>query len=243
MDSISFDRLTRVIGEDISRRAVLRAAFAAAVAGLGITTLLGPDEVEGKSCQKRCKHKAKKHDWSSKKKQACLQKCTPQSSPGQGGDPDQGGTPGQPTSPPPPTSPTPGRVCNDGELAANGQVCINNAFRDCSSAFECPGKVCLDGRCRGGEACDDANDVCRAFSSHLWCDTSAGAGTENICVLAESNFNFFCETSGDCSDATGIDFGAEAFCLLQGCTRSCDDTTPCTGPFDGASCVGKVCLF
>jgi hypothetical protein len=156
--------------------------------------------------------------------------------------PRPGPGPGPGSAPGPGPAPGPGE-CVDGTIAANGQVCVNGAFEDCTSFTQCGGKVCLSGRCTGGQACDDANDVCRDISDDLWCDTSAGAGTENICVLAESNFNFFCEDSGDCSDGTGIDFGAEAFCLLQGCTRFCDNTTPCTGPFDGASCVGNLCLF
>src|SRR5687767_12577701 len=77
MDSFSFDRLAWFVGEDTSRRGVLRYA-AAAVAALGITALLSPEEVEAKSCQKKCKHKAKQHGWSKKKKQACLKKCTKQ---------------------------------------------------------------------------------------------------------------------------------------------------------------------
>jgi hypothetical protein len=149
--------------------------------------------------------------------------------------------PGPGPAPGPPVPP--GTLCT-GAFCAGGLICDAGVCRICTSAFECPdNRVCLSGRCTGGQACDDANDVCRDISDDLWCDTSAGAGTENICVLAESNFNFFCEDSGDCSDGTGIDFGAEAFCLLQGCTRFCDDTTPCTGPFDGASCVGNLCLF
>ena len=73
MDSSSFDRLARFVSEDASRRGVLRSAVAAAVAGLGITALLSPEEVEAKSCQKKCKQKAK--HGGSKKKQACLKKC------------------------------------------------------------------------------------------------------------------------------------------------------------------------
>jgi hypothetical protein len=86
MDSVSFDKLVRIISEDASRRGVLRSAFAAAVAGIGVTALLSPEDVEAKSCQKKCKQKAKKHDWSKKKKQACLKKCNKQgqSNPGQG---------------------------------------------------------------------------------------------------------------------------------------------------------------
>jgi hypothetical protein len=64
MDSFSFDRLARFVGEDASRRGVLRSAAAAAVVGLGITALLSPQEVEAKSCQKKCKQKAKQHGWS-----------------------------------------------------------------------------------------------------------------------------------------------------------------------------------
>ena len=78
MDSSSFDRLAQLVSEDASRRGVLRSAFAAAVAGLGITALLSPEEVEAKSCQKKCKQKAKQHGGSKKKKQACLKKCDKQ---------------------------------------------------------------------------------------------------------------------------------------------------------------------
>jgi hypothetical protein len=87
VDNVSFDRLARVVSEDASRRGVLRSAFAAAVAGLGITALLSPQEAAAKSCQQTCKKKAKQHDWSKKKKQACLKKCTQQDTAGnpQGG--------------------------------------------------------------------------------------------------------------------------------------------------------------
>jgi hypothetical protein len=75
MDSFSFDRLARFVSEDASRRGVLRSAVATAAAGLGIAELLSPEEAEAKSCQKKCKQKAKQHGWSKKKKQACLKKC------------------------------------------------------------------------------------------------------------------------------------------------------------------------
>ena len=78
MDSFSFDRLARFVSKDASRRGVLRSTAAAAVAALGITALLSPEEVEAKSCQKKCKQKAKQHGWSKKKKQACLKKCNKQ---------------------------------------------------------------------------------------------------------------------------------------------------------------------
>jgi hypothetical protein len=81
MDSSSFDRLARFVSKDASRRGVLRSAVAAAVAGLGLTSLLGSQQVEAASCEKKCKKKAKKKDWSKKKKKACLEKCNQQDTP------------------------------------------------------------------------------------------------------------------------------------------------------------------
>ncbi len=71
MDSTAFDRLARVIGADASRRGVLRSAFAAATAGLGITSLLSPEETDAaKSCKKKCNKKK-----SSAARKKCKKKC------------------------------------------------------------------------------------------------------------------------------------------------------------------------
>lgn len=89
MDSSSFDRLARFISNDASRRGVLRSAFAAAVAGMGITSLLSTEDVEAKSCLKKCN---KKKSNAAKKK--CKKKCSQQGrgNSGQGGN---GGNQGQ----------------------------------------------------------------------------------------------------------------------------------------------------
>jgi hypothetical protein len=62
MDGSVFDRLVRHIGEDASRRGLLRSAFAATVAGLGAASLLGSEEAEAKKGgrkrrRRRCKPK------------------------------------------------------------------------------------------------------------------------------------------------------------------------------------------
>lgn len=70
MDGSAFDRLVRRIGEDGSRRSLLRSAVAGAFAGLGMTSLLGGEDAEAKSCKKKCN---KKNSDSAKKK--CKKKC------------------------------------------------------------------------------------------------------------------------------------------------------------------------
>src|SRR5687767_6258536 len=62
MDGSAFDRLVRRIGEEGSRRGLLRSAFAATVAGLGAASVLDADDAEAKSCKKKCKKKYKNID-------------------------------------------------------------------------------------------------------------------------------------------------------------------------------------
>jgi hypothetical protein len=70
MDGSAFDRLVRRIGEEGSRRGLLRSAFAATVAGLGAASVLDADDAEAKSCKKKCN---KKKDHKARKK--CKKKC------------------------------------------------------------------------------------------------------------------------------------------------------------------------
>ena len=75
MDSSSFDRLVRFIAANGSRRGLLRSAFSAATAGLGVMAVLGSEQAEAKSCKAKCN---KKKDSKAKKK--CKQKCQKQTS-------------------------------------------------------------------------------------------------------------------------------------------------------------------
>ena len=77
MKGSSFDRLARMISADASRRGALRSAFVAALAGLGGRSLLGAEDAEAKSCQKRCKKKKNKNA-----RKQCLKRCN--ASQGQG---------------------------------------------------------------------------------------------------------------------------------------------------------------
>lgn len=77
MEGSSFDRLARMISADASRRGALRSAFVAALAGLGVRSLLGAEDAEAKSCQKRCKKKKNKNA-----RKQCLKRCN--ASQGQG---------------------------------------------------------------------------------------------------------------------------------------------------------------
>jgi hypothetical protein len=70
MDGSAFDRLVRRIGEEGSRRGLLRSALAATVAGLGARSILDADDAEAKSCKKKCN---KKNSSSARKK--CKKKC------------------------------------------------------------------------------------------------------------------------------------------------------------------------
>ena len=70
MDGSAFDRLVRHIGEDGSRRGLLRSAFAATVAGLGAASVLGAEDAEAKSCKKKCKKKDSKAA-----RKRCKKKC------------------------------------------------------------------------------------------------------------------------------------------------------------------------
>jgi len=62
MDGSAFDRLVRHVSEDGSRRGLLRSAFAAAIAGLGVASLLDAEDAEAKKGgrkrkRRRCKPK------------------------------------------------------------------------------------------------------------------------------------------------------------------------------------------
>ena len=70
MDGSSFDRLVLSISEGASRRGLLRSAFAATFAGLGVASLFGSEDAEAKSCKAKCN---KKKDKKAKKK--CKKKC------------------------------------------------------------------------------------------------------------------------------------------------------------------------
>jgi hypothetical protein len=100
-----------------SRRDVLH-GLTAAVGGLGLTALLSVGETEAASCEKRCKQKAKKKDWSKKKKQACLQKCTPLTSPIPPGTPSNPSTPSTPSG-----GKTAGTLCGTTGECAGPNIC------------------------------------------------------------------------------------------------------------------------
>ncbi len=70
MDGSVFDRLVRHIGEEGSRRGLLRSAFAATVAGLGAASVLSPEDAEAKKCKAKCRKKN-----SSRGRKNCLKKC------------------------------------------------------------------------------------------------------------------------------------------------------------------------
>ena len=70
MDDSAFDRLVRHIGEDASRRGLLRSAFVATIAGLGAASVLGTEHAEARRCKAKCRKKN-----SSKGRKNCLKKC------------------------------------------------------------------------------------------------------------------------------------------------------------------------
>ena len=113
MDSISFDRLVRVMSDDASRRGVLHSAFAA-VAGFGMTSMLSLEQAEAKKRKKKVtlchsgqtitvgKKKKKKHLKHGDTIGAC-----------------QTGT----TTTPPPGGKTPGTLCDTSGECAAPNVC------------------------------------------------------------------------------------------------------------------------
>jgi len=70
IDGSTFDRLVRRISAEGSRRGLFRSAVAGTLAGLGLTSVLGGEHAEAKSCQKKCN---KKNSSSARKK--CKKKC------------------------------------------------------------------------------------------------------------------------------------------------------------------------
>jgi hypothetical protein len=81
MDGSTFDRLARLAATSPARRSLLRSGFAAVLAGLGATSLLGSEDAEAKSCQKKCEKKKdcnqkKDNDAKRKCKNKCKKKCT-----------------------------------------------------------------------------------------------------------------------------------------------------------------------
>jgi hypothetical protein len=58
MDGSAFDRLVRHIGEDGSRRGLLKSAFAT-VAGFGVVSVVGFEDAEADSCNSKCNKKTK----------------------------------------------------------------------------------------------------------------------------------------------------------------------------------------
>lgn len=79
MDGSAFDRLVRHIGEGASRRGLLKSAFAASVAGLGVASVLDVEDAEAKSCKKKCNEKKDKQAKKQCKKNC--QQCKPNGSP------------------------------------------------------------------------------------------------------------------------------------------------------------------
>jgi hypothetical protein len=79
MDGSAFDRLARSIGEEGSRRRLLEAAVAGILAGLGLTSWLGGEDAEAKSCEKTCNNKS-----SNAAKKKCKKKCKKQTPSGTG---------------------------------------------------------------------------------------------------------------------------------------------------------------
>ena len=70
MDERTFDDVVRRWSMAGSRRGVLKSAFASALAGLGVASLLGVEDAEAKSCKKKCKEKN-----SRKARKKCKKKC------------------------------------------------------------------------------------------------------------------------------------------------------------------------
>ena len=70
LDGSAFDRFVLHIAENASRRVLLRSAFAATVVGLGVTSLLGPDDAAAKSCKAKCNKKKNKN-----KRAQCKKNC------------------------------------------------------------------------------------------------------------------------------------------------------------------------
>src|SRR5215211_1135803 len=70
MDGSAFDRLVRRIGDEGSRRGLLRSALAATVAGLGAASILDADDAAAKSCRAKCHKKDP-----GKGRKNCLKKC------------------------------------------------------------------------------------------------------------------------------------------------------------------------
>jgi len=70
MDGSAFDRLVRHVGGESSRRGLLRSAFVATVAGLGVASVLILDDAAAKSCKAKCENKPNRH-----KRAQCKKKC------------------------------------------------------------------------------------------------------------------------------------------------------------------------
>jgi hypothetical protein len=112
LDADRFDQLAVSVSQAApSRRSLLRrvvgGGLATALAALGIGGF-GEEHAAAKSCEKRCKQKAKKHDWSAKKRKSCLNKCKQGSTAG-------GGTGGGA-----------GAACQTSSNCSGGLTCVNN---------------------------------------------------------------------------------------------------------------------
>jgi hypothetical protein len=148
VDANRFDRLTvAVAAAASSRRSLLRriggGSLATALAALGIGGV-SPEDAEAKkakSCTKRCNKKAKKKDWSAKKKKACKDKCKAKAGGGGGGSGGGGNSSGA------------GIRINAGGTAI-GLACSSSA--ECASGFcelglcapcleKCHGECCVIG--------------------------------------------------------------------------------------------------
>jgi hypothetical protein len=249
MEEFLFDQLTKRLSRRLTRLAALRGLVLGAIASLTGLSLFG-EEAEAK------KHGKKRR----KKKLVCgctTAGCTQQKVQKPSKFVNQNPTCNRvgvcPTPNPcaatvvplppqsPPTTTTPGPVCQTIAQCTGGRVCVSGRCEDCTSFTQCPTvpvqganvqQACLDGRCRGGEACQNEPEC---FGVLECLNPGFDGATTEFCL--------FDQPGGDCAATSNC--GTGPVCILGYCAVTCNPGDNCAGQCAGGvncTCQGGACL-
>lgn len=229
MESERFDALIRHLGDEGSRRGVLRAGVGVLVAtALGPLGLSASDDAEAK--KRRARQRAEKQR--ARKRKSRQEKKAKQGPPGPPGPPGgQGpsGPPGPPGPPQPPVTCTANRpvTCGDGCCPNNFSVCCDTNWSTSPSGKGCNpnGYTCCDLATQGGDSCGGDYPKCCPVTDQSPFTNCAPATA--VCCDSDHG-GYWCPTNSDCCPpAKGYTYGDCAYAAFG---------EHCCGPNSGGLC-------
>jgi hypothetical protein len=241
MDGTRFDRLIKSIAtQRVSRLTALRGLAAGAVASVTGLSLLG-EEGEAKKKGKKTRRRRICHKTSATDPGTTLRLKAKKAKKHLRNDPfdTKGACSGA-------TNPVQGPPGPPGPAGAAGP-----GFPPCTTNADCPGNLCVEGRCLGGELCVDDGIRCHGAVGDFWCNRTESG--ELRCLLDTQGFGE-CDTGDpqttyegadglecdqDCEDICGGDNQTALQCVLGACVLPFDSEAcaDCEGEELGGFCV------